>query len=272
MSEDLMAQSSVVAESSEPISEPRPTRPLLRACSPPPLGVGALIVIPTYNERSNLRALLAAAPGAELLIVDDASPDGTGQLAAALSSEDERVHVLHRARKQGLGTAYVAGFRWGLAQGFQRLVEMDADFSHDPGQLSRLLGALDAGAALAVGSRNVPGGAISGWGLGRLLLSKGGSAYSRAVLGVGVRDLTSGYKAFTRAALERLELDSVRSNGYAFQIELTFRVLCAGLRVVEVPITFLDRRVGQSKMDRRIFLEAVTVVWRLRLDALRDRL
>jgi dolichol-phosphate mannosyltransferase len=272
-----MAQSSQLVEQLAPVSEQRPTRSALSVPSEPALGAGALIVIPTYDERSNLRALvgavLAAAPAAELLIVDDASPDGTGELAEALSSADERVHVLHRAGKQGLGTAYLAGFRWGLAaRRFQRFVEMDADFSHDPGQLSRLLDALDAGAQLAVGSRNVPGGATCGWGVGRLLLSKGGSAYSRAVLGVAVRDLTTGYKAFTRAALERLELDSVRSNGYAFQIELTFRALRAGLRVVEVPITFVDRRVGQSKMDRSIFLEAISVVWRLRLDALRHEL
>lgn len=257
----------------EPASGQPPVRSAPGVRLPAPLGAGALIVVPTYNERSNLKALvtaaLAAAPAAELLIVDDASPDGTGALADALCGEDARVHVLHRTGKRGLGTAYVDGFHWGLARRFERFVEMDADFSHDPGQLCRLLQALDAGAALAIGSRGVPGGAIAGWGVGRLLLSRGGSAYSRAVLGVRVRDLTTGYKAFTRAALERLELDSVRSNGYAFQIELTFRALRAGLTVVEVPITFVDRRVGQSKMDRRIFVEAVTVVWRLRWDALR---
>jgi len=231
-----------------------------------------LIVIPTYNERSNLEALvgavLRAAPSAQILIVDDASPDGTGALADALSGADSRVHVLHRAGKLGLGTAYVDGFRWGLARDFQRFFQMDADFSHDPGQLVRFVAALDAGADLVVGSRNVQGGAVSGWGLGRLLLSKGGSAYSRAVLGISTRDLTTGYKAFTRRALLRLRLESVRSNGYAFQIEMTFRALCAGMQVVEVPITFVDRRVGQSKMDRRIFLEAVSIVWRLRYDAL----
>ena len=267
-----------MAEAVHPLTQPPPASEQRPRAAPrdyaPELGAGALIVIPTYNERANLSALVAAvlraAPAAELLIVDDSSPDGTGALADALSQRDSRVHVLHRASKQGLGTAYVSGFRWGLARDFSRFVEMDADFSHDPGQLSRLLTALDAGAALAVGSRNVPGGAISGWGIGRLLLSKGGSAYSRAVLGIGVRDLTTGYKAFTRAALERLGLDSVRSNGYAFQIELTFRALRAGLPVVEVPITFVDRRVGQSKMDRGIFLEAVTVVWRLRLAARRQ--
>ncbi|HYQ16728.1 MAG TPA: polyprenol monophosphomannose synthase [Polyangiaceae bacterium] len=269
-----MAQPSHALIPSAPVSESRPIRSALRACPLPALGGDALIVIPTYNERANLAALVEAvlrvAPAAELLIVDDGSPDGTGELADALAQRDARVHVLHRASKQGLGTAYVAGFRWGLAREYRRFVEMDADFSHDPGQLSRLLAPLDAGAALVVGSRNVPGGMISGWGIGRLLLSKGGSAYSRAVLGIKVRDLTTGYKAFTRAALEQLDLDSVRSNGYAFQIELTFRALREGLEVVEVPITFIDRRVGQSKMDRSIFFEAITVVWKLRLAARRQ--
>jgi dolichol-phosphate mannosyltransferase len=244
----------------------------LTASAAAALGEAFLIVIPTYNERSNLEALvgavLRAAPGAQILIVDDASPDGTGALADALSAADQRVHALHRAAKLGLGTAYVDGFRWGFARDFQRFLQMDADFSHDPAQLVRFVTALDAGADVVVGSRNVPGGAIQGWGLGRLLLSKGGSAYSRAVLGISIRDLTTGYKAFTRQALERLPLESVRSNGYAFQIEMTFRALRAGMRVVEVPITFVDRRVGQSKMDRRIFVEAIRVVWRLRFDAL----
>lgn len=239
------------------------------------LGVGALIVVPTYNERSNLRALvesaLGVAPEAHLLVVDDASPDGTGRLADDLQARDERVHVLHRAAKRGLGTAYVDGFRWGLSRGYQQLFEMDADFSHDPGDLPRLFAALAAGADLVLGSRNIPGGAVFGWGPGRLLLSKGGSAYSRAVLGIDVRDLTTGYKAFSRHALERLDLASVCSNGYAFQIELTYRALRAGLSVVEVPITFVDRRAGQSKMDGRIFWEAVGVVWRLRAQALLNR-
>ena len=246
---------------------------MTQAAEPPlELGEACLIVIPTYNERSNLEALvsavLRAAPRVQILIVDDASPDGTGALADTLSATDGRVHALHRASKLGLGTAYVAGFRWGLARDFQRFVQMDADFSHDAAELVRFFTALDAGADVVVGSRNVPGGAIVGWGLGRLLLSKGGSAYSRAVLGISTRDLTTGYKAFTRQALERLRLESVRSNGYAFQIEMTFRALCCGMQVAEVPITIVDRRVGQSKMDRRIFLEAVSVVWRLRYDAL----
>lgn len=261
-----MAQACPSLEPAAPKSEQ------VRARPSPQLGEGALIVVPTYNERSNLRDLvesvLRAAPAVHVLVVDDASPDGTGALADQLSARDERVHVVHRPAKQGLGTAYVAGFRWGLDRHYQQFLEMDADFSHDPGQLPRLFGALAAGAELVLGSRNVAGGAISGWGLGRRLLSKGGSAYSRAVLGIDIRDLTTGYKAFTRRALERLELGSVCSNGYAFQIELTYRALRAGLPVVEVPITFVDRRAGESKMDGRIFLEAVGVVWRLRAQAL----
>lgn len=263
-----MAQSRLVCEEDSPQSE------LIRAQPAPRLGQGTLIVVPTYNEGTNLRALVEAvlrvAPEAHLLVVDDASPDGTGQLAEELARRDERVHVLHRARKLGLGTAYVEGFRWGLSRGYQRLFEMDADFSHDPTQLPRLFAALEEGADVVLGSRNVAGGAVSGWGPGRLLLSKGGSAYSRVVLGIGVRDLTSGYKAFSRRALERLDLSSVCSNGYAFQIELTYRALRAGLTVVEVPITFVDRRAGKSKMNGRIFLEAVGVVWRLRAQALRQ--
>jgi dolichol-phosphate mannosyltransferase len=261
-----MAEPCLSLEPPAPESEQVPARHARQ------LGERALIVVPTYNERSNLRELvesvLRAAPAAHLLVVDDASPDGTGALASQLSAQDERVHVLHRPRKQGLGTAYVDGFRWGLSRQYEQFFEMDADFSHDPGQLPRLFAALALGAELVLGSRNVTGGAVSGWGLGRRLLSKGGSAYSRAVLGIGVRDLTTGYKAFTRRALERLDLGSVCSNGYAFQIELTYRALRAGLSVVEVPITFVDRRAGQSKMDGRIFLEAVGVVWRLRAQAL----
>lgn len=240
------------------------------------LGTSALIVVPTYNERSNLEAFVhavrRAAPGASVLIVDDNSPDGTGAVADALAGRDERVSVLHRPAKLGLGTAYLEGFRWGLERGFQRFLEMDADFSHDPAQLERFFHALDAGADVVLGSRNVPGGSVKGWGLGRHVLSKGGSLYARLVLGVRTRDLTTGYKAFTRHALKAIALESVRSNGYSFQIEMTYRALRAGLRVVEIPITFVDRRVGQSKMDGTIFAEAVFSVWRLRWDSVRGRL
>jgi dolichol-phosphate mannosyltransferase len=239
------------------------------------LGDKTLIVVPTYNERSNLEAFVAAlrraAPLAHLLIVDDNSPDGTGPFADELAARDPQVRVMHRPGKLGLGTAYVDGFRRGLAGDYQRFFEMDADFSHDPTFLPAFFAALDEGADVVLGSRNIPGGSVEGWGLGRHVMSKGGSLYARWVLGVGVRDLTTGYKAFTRRALERIGLETVRSNGYSFQIEMTYRAVLGGLRVVEVPITFVDRRVGQSKMDRRVFVEAIGVVWRLRLDALRGR-
>jgi len=235
-----------------------------------------LIVTPTYNERDNLpefvAAVHAAAPGAHLLVVDDASPDGTGPLADALAAADPRVSVLHRPGKLGLGTAYVDGFRWAIARGYDVVFEMDADLSHDPAYIPAFLAAVAGGADVVLGSRNVPGGGVEGWGLGRHALSKGGSLYARAILGVGVRDLTTGFKAYTRRALEVIDPGTVRSNGYSFQIETTYRALRKGLRVVEVPIVFVDRRAGRSKMSRRIFAEAITEVWRLRSDALFGRI
>ena len=240
-----------------------------------PSGAGTLIVLPTYEERDNLRELMARifshAPRAQVLVVDDASPDGTGELADELARVDSRVHVLHRPEKLGLGSAYVEGFEWGLSQGYQRFFEMDADFSHDPSELARFFVELDAGADVVIGSRAVAGGSIRGWGAGRRLLSRGGSAYSRLILNVPIRDMTTGYKAYTRRVLERIGLSSLRSNGYAFQIETTFRALREGFRVVEVPITFVDRRVGRSKMNGRIVREAVAVVWRLRFETLARR-
>jgi dolichol-phosphate mannosyltransferase len=234
-----------------------------------------LVITPTYDERDNLpelvRALHREAPYADLLVVDDASPDGTGAVADALAARDDRVKVLHRGGKLGLGTAYVAGFLHALTHGYDVAVEMDADLSHDPRHLAELLGAIEQGADLAVGSRNVPGGGVEGWGVGRHFLSKGGSAYARTILGVAVRDLTTGYKAYTRRALEAIDVSTLRSNGYSFQIETTYRALRRGLRVVEVPIVFVDRRVGKSKLSRRIFAEAIVEVWRLRLEALRQR-
>ncbi|EYF03280.1 polyprenol monophosphomannose synthase [Chondromyces apiculatus] len=235
-----------------------------------------LIITPTYNERDNLselvHAVLATAPHAHLLIIDDASPDGTGALADALASRDPRVRVLHRPSKLGLGTAYLEGFRRALDEGYDVAFEMDADLSHDPRYLPRFLDAIADGADVVLGSRNMPGGGVEGWGPGRHVLSKGGSLYARLILGVSVRDLTTGYKAFTRRALQALDLARVRSNGYAFQVETTYRALRRGLRVVEVPILFVDRRAGHSKMSRKIFAEAVIEVWRLRLDAARHRL
>lgn len=234
-----------------------------------------LVITPTYDERDNLRELvgrvLAVLPGAHVLVVDDASPDGTGDVAEELAAEDARVHVIHRPSKRGLGTAYLEGFRFALAERFDVAFEMDADLSHDPAYLPAFLRALDEGADVVVGSRNMAGGGVEGWGPGRHVLSKGGSLYARAILGAPVRDLTTGFKAYTRRALSAIGIDAIRSNGYAFQIETTYRALRRGLRVVEVPIVFVDRRAGRSKMSRRIFLEAVIEVWRLRLDALRGR-
>jgi dolichol-phosphate mannosyltransferase len=230
-----------------------------------------LIVIPTFNEADNLERLTAeiarTLPDADQLVVDDASADGTGNLADQLARDEPRLKVLHRPQKLGLGSAYVSGFRWGLERGYQRFFEMDADFSHDPQHLPAFVAALDAGADVVVGSRNIPGGGVVGWGFGRHLLSKGGSLYSRLVLGVGVRDMTTGFKAYTRAALLRLDIATIRSNGYAFQIETTFRAIKLGLRVVEVPIVFVDRRVGRSKMSRREVVEATFGVWVMRRGA-----
>lgn len=236
-------------------------------------GKRALVIVPTYDERENLEPLVAgifehtaSLPcGVEILVVDDQSPDGTGELADALSEADPRVHVLHRTRKEGLGRAYLAGFAWALGRTYDLVLEMDADFSHHPRHLPALLRA-SADADVVLGSRYVRGGGVVNWGLGRKVISRGGSLYARTILGLRQRDLTGGFKVFRRAALEGLDLASVRSEGYAFQIELTLRAVRRGLRVVEVPIVFEDRRVGQSKMSRRIFAEAVVLVWKLRFE------
>jgi dolichol-phosphate mannosyltransferase len=228
-----------------------------------------LVIVPTYNERENLPAIVAAVhehlPVADLLVVDDNSPDGTGRLADELASRDSQVSVMHRAGKQGLGTAYVAGFKWGLAKGYEYLFEMDCDFSHDPKYLPELLAACEREADLVLGSRYVEGGGTVNWGPLRQILSRGGSLYARTILGVPVRDLTGGFKCFRRRVLEALDLDSVSAQGYGFQIEMTFRAIKMGFRVLELPIVFVDRRVGQSKMSRGIFVEALTLVWKLRL-------
>jgi dolichol-phosphate mannosyltransferase len=230
---------------------------------------GTLIVIPTYNERDCLRPIVAAvraeAPGATVLVVDDDSPDGTGALADELAAADPGVQVLHRSGKRGLGGAYLAAFQHALRAGaWQRIVQMDADFSHDPRDVPRLLAALDAGADLAVGSRYVAGGSTENWGVGRRLVSRGGGLYARAVLGVTVNDLTAGFKAWKASTLRGIDLGAVSAHGYGFQIEMTYRALRRGFDVVEVPIKFIDRRVGQSKMSGTIFFEAVVLVWRLR--------
>lgn len=229
----------------------------------------ALVCIPTYNERENIepivRAALKADPRVDVLVVDDNSPDGTGEIADRLAQESGRVRVLHREKKEGLGRAYLAAFRWALAEGYERVIEMDADFSHDPRYLPKLLDESEAGADLVLGSRYVEGGGTVNWGLARQLISRGGSLYARTILGVETRDLTGGFKCFHRRVLESIDLDAVRSSGYAFQIELTFRAIQKGFTVKEIPIVFEDRRVGHSKMSRKIFLEAVTMVWKLRL-------
>ena len=228
------------------------------------------IVIPTYNEREGLRdivaAVRAAVPAATILIVDDNSPDGTGVLADELAAADPQVRVKHRPAKQGLGRAYIDAFLGLLEEGWERIVQMDADFSHDPAAVPRLLAALDAGADVAVGSRYVAGGSTVNWGVGRKLVSRGGSLYARAVLGLSIRDLTAGFKAWRRETLARLPLTQIEATGYGFQIEMTTRALRAGARVVEIPIRFVDRRIGQSKMSQTIFIEALTIVWRLRFD------
>jgi dolichol-phosphate mannosyltransferase len=217
-------------------------------------------------------AVRTALPDADLLVVDDHSPDGTGRIADGLAERDAHVRVMHRPGKLGLGTAYVEAFKKGLLEGYDRFFEMDADLSHDVRYLPEFERALDAGNDVVIGSRNIRGGGIEGWGFGRHFVSKGGSLYARSILGLPIRDLTSGYKAFSRRALEAIDLGTVHSNGYSFQIEMTYRAIRKGLRVVEVPIVFIDRRAGRSKMSRKIFLEAVTMVWKLRLDALRGRL
>jgi dolichol-phosphate mannosyltransferase len=232
-----------------------------------------LVVTPTFDERDNIAAFVSAlhdaVPTAHVLVVDDASPDGTGEVVEAMARVDDRIHCLHRASKLGLGTAYVEGFAWAMARGYGLVAQMDADLSHEPRDLLRLLAAVEAGASVALGSRNMPGGGVVGWGIGRHALSKGGSIYARRILGVGVRDMTTGFKLWRADALASIDPGSVRSNGYAFQIETTYRALAAGLAVVEVPIVFADRRVGRSKMSRRIFAEAVFEVWRLRFQGWR---
>ena len=234
-----------------------------------PLGPRALIIIPTYNERENLELLVDAIfevePRLHILVVDDGSPDGTGDLAETLAARDERVNVLHRQGKLGLGTAYIAGFKWALERDYPLICEMDADFSHQPRYLPALLAATED-ADLALGTRYVPGGGTEGWGPLRQLISRSGNLYARAVLWLPFHDLTGGFKCFRREVLEKIDLDEVRSEGYAFQIELTYRAHKAGFRIAEVPIVFPDRTRGDSKMSSGIIHEAMINVLRLRLE------
>jgi dolichol-phosphate mannosyltransferase len=234
----------------------------------------AVVCLPTYNERENLEPMLRALAdkGVRVLVIDDGSPDGTGELADRLAGELDFVEVLHREKKEGLGPAYLAGFKRALAGDAELVLEMDCDFSHDPNDVPRLIQAVVDGADVALGSRYVRGGGTRNWGLLRRLISAGGSLYARVLLGVKVRDLTGGFKCYRRKVLETIDLDAVDSKGYAFQIETTYRTLRKGFTVVEIPITFVDREVGGSKMSKAIVVEAVWKVPLLRLAALRGRI
>jgi dolichol-phosphate mannosyltransferase len=238
--------------------------------------VTAVVCLPTYNERENLERMLRTlgpvlAGEGRVLVIDDASPDGTGELADRLAAELDYVGVLHRPRKEGLGPAYLAGFRHALADGAQLVLEMDCDFSHSPEDVPRLLAAADD-ADLVIGSRYAPGGSIGNWGLVRRFVSAGGSLYARVLLGAPVRDLTGGFKCYRRRVLETIDLEAISAQGYTFQIETTYRAIRAGFRVVEIPITFVDREAGTSKMSKAIVAEAVWKVPALRAEALFRRL
>jgi dolichol-phosphate mannosyltransferase len=261
----------MIAPASSP--DPASAGPLEAAA---PAGAGAWVVVPTYNEAENLgdiaAAILAALPAATLLVVDDGSPDGTGEIADGLAAADPRVRVLHRAAKAGLGRAYLAGFRVALDGGAERVIQMDADWSHDPAATPSLLAPLLAGTAdLVIGSRYTPGGQVVDWGLFRRVVSRGGSVFARIVLGLPANDLTGGFKAWRAATLAGVDFAGVHAGGYVFQVEMTYRAQRGGARIREVPITFRDRRVGQSKMSRRIIVEALVVVLQLRWDELRGR-
>ncbi len=238
-----------------------------------------LVIVPTYDERENLPLIVArlhaAVPRAHVLVVDDGSPDGTGAVADGMAAADERVHVLHRTEKAGLGAAYIAGFRWGLARAHRVIVEMDADGSHAPEQLERLLERIDAGADLVLGSRYVPGGSVVNWPRHREVLSRGGNLYSRLALGVDLHDITGGFRAYRREVLETIDLSTIASQGYCFQVDLAWRAVQHGYRVEEVPITFTEREIGESKMSGGIVREALVLVtrWgvRNRLQGLRSK-
>ena len=242
-----------------------------------PVGHGAWVILPTYNEAENIRSIASAIlehlPGATLLVVDDGSPDGTGSIADQLAGVDARIRVRHRSAKQGLGRAYLDGFGVALAGGAESVVQMDADWSHDPAVLPALLAPIGAGDAdLVIGSRYTPGGGVVDWGVGRRVISRGGSLFARTVLRLTPNDLTGGFKAWRASTLAAIPFEGIHAGGYVFQIEMTFRASRRGARIREVPITFRDRRVGQSKMSRRIIVEALVVVVQLRFDELRGRI
>ena len=249
-----------------------PIRPTVAAPTPIlrlPEARSCLVVVPTYNEAQNIERLLdaivAQGPQFDILVVDDNSPDGTGDLVAARAAADPRIQVLRRAGKLGLGTAYREGFTYGLSRGYRFICEMDADFSHQPQYLPRLLACAANDADVAIGSRNIPGGAVENWSLKRKLISRGGSLYARTILALPVQDVTGGYKCFRADALRRIDLDSIKSNGYSFQVEMNYRCHQAGLRLREIPIIFPDRIAGASKMSQRIVVEAAMMVLRLRV-------
>jgi dolichol-phosphate mannosyltransferase len=237
----------------------------------------AVLCLPTYNERENIEAMIAALGGVldtdrdRVLVIDDGSPDGTGEIADRLAAEHTWVSVLHRETKEGIGPAYIAGFRRALSEGAELVLEMDCDFSHNPADVPRLIAASDT-ADLVLGSRYAPGGGTANWGLVRRIVSRGGCLYAQILLGMRVRDLTGGFKCFRRATLEAIDLDALSAHGYAFQIETTYRVRKAGLRIEEVPITFVERRAGASKMTGSIVVEAMWKVPLLRLRALTGKL
>ncbi|WP_129631531.1 polyprenol monophosphomannose synthase [Candidatus Oscillochloris fontis] len=225
------------------------------------------VIIPTYNEAENIGHLIPqilAHPRCRVLVVDDGSPDGTGTIVSQMAKDDSRIGLLSRPGKLGLGTAYIAGFRRALAEDANMIIEMDADFSHDPCYLAPLIAAASTTYDMVIGSRYVKGGGTTDWGLGRKLISRGGNLYAGIILGLPVADATGGYRCYRRSVLEKINLNAVRSNGYAFQVEMVYRALRVGARVGEIPIIFPDRRVGKSKMSRRIVLEALINVWKLR--------
>jgi dolichol-phosphate mannosyltransferase len=258
--------------SSTPTTDQPPVQSATRSAA-----TGAWIVLPTYDEAENLpgiaAAILEALPGSTLLVVDDNSPDGTGQLADGIAAKEPRVRVHHRAGKQGLGRAYLAGFQVALAGGAAIVCQMDADWSHDPTALDELVAPITHDEAdLVIGSRYATGGHVTEWGVVRRFISRGGSMFARIVLGLGPNDLTGGFKAWRATTLAAIPFGGIHAGGYVFQIEMTYRASRAGARIAEVPITFRDRRVGQSKMNRRILLEALLVVLQLRIDEVRSRL
>jgi len=264
------------APSAPPPADPGASAATAPDAAPDAVGAGAWVVLPTYNEAENVAAIsgaiLDALPGAALLVVDDGSPDGTGAIADGLAAADPRVRVLHRRSKAGLGPAYLAGFRMALDGGATRLVQMDADWSHDPAALPALLAPIGADTAdLVIGSRYTAGGQVVDWGILRRFVSRGGSLFARLVLGLPANDLTGGFKAWRAETLAQIDFAGVHAGGYVFQVEMTYRAHRLGARIREVPITFRDRRVGQSKMSRRIVVEALVVVLQLRWDELRGR-